>query len=119
MVLQFEYSQIANPEDVQQFGSILAQCFLASPDENAAYVNRIGRENLRVIRQGAQVVGGLEMISMGQWWGGQRVPMTGIAGVGIAPEYRGTGAAIAMIKHAVKELHTNGVPISVLYKTSR
>lgn len=119
MVSQFEYSQIEHLEDVQQFGSILAQCFLASPDENAAYVNRIGRENLRVIRQGTQVVGGFEMLSMGQWWGGQRVPMTGIAGVGIAPEHRGTGAAIAMMQHAVKELHTNSVPISVLYPATQ
>lgn len=52
---------------------------------------------------------------MGQWWGSQRVPMGGIAAVGIAPEYRGTGAAITMIQHTLKELHTRNVPISILY----
>jgi predicted acetyltransferase len=119
MVSQVEYNQIAHSEDVQQFGNILAQCFLGSPDEITLYLNRIGQENLRIIRQGEQVVGGLEMLSMGQWWGGQHVPMTGIGGVGIAPEYRGTGAAIAMMQHALKELHTNGVPISVLYPATQ
>jgi predicted acetyltransferase len=56
---------------------------------------------------------------MGQWFGGQRVPMTGIAAVGIAPEYRGTGAAIAMMQHTLKELYANGVPISVLYPATQ
>lgn len=50
---------------------------------------------------------------MAQWWGGERVPMTGIAAVGIAPEYRGTGAAIALMQHTVKELHAKGYPLAI------
>ncbi|MBR8840103.1 MAG: GNAT family N-acetyltransferase [Stigonema ocellatum SAG 48.90 = DSM 106950] len=119
MVSQFEYSQIAHPDEGQQLGNILAQCFLNSQDEIEPYFNRIGRENLRIIREGEQLVGGLAMITMGQWFGGQRVPMTGISGVGIAPEYRGTGAAIAMMQYTVKELHAKGVAISVLYPATQ
>ena len=118
MTPQFEYSPIANLDDVQQLGKIIEQCFIGEVD-NELYINRIGRENFRIIREGGQVVGGLAMISMGQWWGGERVPMTGIAAVGIAPEYRLTGAAIALMQHAVKELHTKGVPISVLYPATQ
>jgi predicted acetyltransferase len=119
MPLQFEYSTLANPEDVQQLGTILDQCFVGSPGDSETYINLIGIEKLRLIRQSDQIVGGLATIPMGQWFGGQPVPMTGIAAVGIAPEYRGTGAAIAMMQHTLKELHTNDVPISVLYPATQ
>lgn len=118
MTPQFEYS-IANQDDVRQFGKIAEQCFISPPGNIETYINRIGVENLRLIHRSEQVVGGLAMLSMGQWFGGQCVPMTGIAAVGIAPEYRGSGAAIALMQHTVKELHTKGVPISVLYPATQ
>lgn len=116
---QFEYSTLANPEDVQKLGNILDQCFVGSPGDSETYIDRVGAENLRLLRQSQQIAGGLATIAMGQWFGGQCVPMTGIAAVGIAPEYRGTGAAIAMMQHTLKELYTNGVPISVLYPATQ
>jgi len=115
MAPEWEYSQVASAEDGERLASICSQCFISSRDNSQIYSNLIGRENLRVIRQNQQILGGLAFTPMGQWFGGQRVPMTGIAAVGVAPEYRGTGAAIAMMKHAVKELHSQGVAISVLY----
>ncbi|MBD0301974.1 MAG: GNAT family N-acetyltransferase, partial [Tolypothrix sp. T3-bin4] len=118
MTPQFEYSQNVNAENIERLGNILDQCFLEL-GESESYFNRIGVENLRVIHQNEQIAGGLALISMGQWWGGVNVPMMGIAAVGIAPEYRGSGAAIALIQHTVKELYTNGVPISVLYPATQ
>jgi len=118
MTPQFEYSQNVNSEDVLRLGNILDQCFLEL-GENESYINRIGVENLRIIHQNDQVAGGLALISMGQWWGGVSVPMTGIAAVGIACEYRGTGGAIALMQHTVKELYGSGVPISVLYPATQ
>ncbi|MGI8500192.1 MAG: GNAT family N-acetyltransferase [Hassallia sp.] len=118
MTPQFEYSQNVNPEDVQRLGNILDQCFLEL-GENESYINSVGVENLRIIHQGEQVVGGLALIPMSQWWGGVSVPMTGIAAVGIACEYRGSGGAIALMQHTVKELYANGVPISVLYPATQ
>ncbi len=41
--------------------------------------------------------------------------MAGIASVGILPEHRGSGSAIAMMRSAVQELSTQNVAISVLY----
>ncbi|WP_414623570.1 enhanced intracellular survival protein Eis [Calothrix sp. CCY 0018] len=115
----FEYSSVANLEDVQKFGSILEQCFLASPGEEEAWLKRMGVENIRLIHEEKQVVGGLVVIPMGQWWGGESVPMTGIAGVGVAPEYRGSGAALSLMQQTVKELYANDVPISVLYPATQ
>ncbi|MBD2778083.1 GNAT family N-acetyltransferase [Iningainema tapete] len=114
MTSLLDYSQIA-PEEERRLGYILEQCFTMSPGESKVFFERIGLENFRVIRRDEQIVGGLATIPMGQWWGGERVPMTGIGGVGIAVEHRGTGAALSLMQSNVKELYAKGVAISALY----
>jgi predicted acetyltransferase len=115
MTAKFDYSPLAHPEDIQQLEHIFEQCFISALGGEEAYINMIGVENFRIIRRLEQIVGGLATLDMGQWWGGQRVPMTGIAVVGIAPEYRGSGAAIALMQHTLKELYDRGIAISALY----
>ncbi|WP_228059969.1 GNAT family N-acetyltransferase [Plectonema radiosum] len=112
---EFEYSSDCHLEDALRFGSIMGQCFLSTPEQEQSWVNLMGIENLRVIHHNQEMVGGLATIPMRQWWGGESVPMTGIAGVSIAPEYRGTGAALSLMQQTIKELYRNGVAISVLY----
>jgi predicted acetyltransferase len=119
MTPQFEYSTLADPKDVKRLGDILDQCFISLSGNEETYIHSIGVDNFRVLHLGGQMVGGLGIISMAQWFGGASIPMTGIAAVGIAPEYRGDGAAITMMQHTVKELHKNGVPISVLYPATQ
>ncbi|MGB3759997.1 MAG: GNAT family N-acetyltransferase, partial [Rivularia sp. (in: cyanobacteria)] len=80
----------------------MTQCFLSSPGEEESWIKLMGIENLRVIRQNQEVIGGLAVIPMAQWWGGESVAMTGIAGVGIAPEYRGGGAALSLMQQTIK-----------------
>ncbi|TVP61256.1 MAG: GNAT family N-acetyltransferase [Nodularia sp. (in: Bacteria)] len=116
---KFQYSKLTDKKDIQQLGSILEQCFIMSSGDSEIYIPRIGVENLRAIYQNQRVVGGLGIVPMGQWWGGECVPMTGIAAVGIAPEYRGSGAAIALIQNTVQELYHQEVPISVLYPATQ
>ncbi|BAY82430.1 GCN5-related N-acetyltransferase [Calothrix parasitica NIES-267] len=119
MKREFEYSTVNSSEDIQKFGSILGQCFLAPPDEEQTWLKRMGVENIRLIREQKEIVGGLVTIPMGQWWGSESVPITGIAGVGIAPESRGSGAALSLMQQAIKELYENDVPISVLYPATQ
>ena len=116
MKSEFEYSAITTSEEVKQLGKILDQCFIGSPgDEEESYINKIGAENYRLIRHDKQIIGGLGTIPLGQWWGGQCIRMTGICGVGIAPEHRGSGAALSMMQHTLKEIYASGTAISVLY----
>ncbi|MDM9384233.1 GNAT family N-acetyltransferase [Chlorogloeopsis sp. ULAP01] len=119
MTLEFEYSILANSEDVKRFGKILEQCFIGTPEDENIYINKIGVENFRVLHRQGQVVGGLAHLPMAQWWGNQKVPMTGIAAVGVAPEYRGTGAAITLMRQTVQELYAKDVPISVLFPATQ
>jgi predicted acetyltransferase len=119
MTTHFEYSILSNPKDTQQLQAILDQCFNSLPGSSETYFNRIDLANFRIIHQAGQVAGGLATIHMGQWFGGQPVPMVGIAAVGVAPEYRGAGAALSLMQQTLKEFHANQVPISALYPATQ
>ena len=79
------------------------------------WLEHSGMANLRGYRQGGRLVGGMILVPMGQWYGGRAVPMTGVAGVAVAPEARGSGVAQAMMASCVRELQQNGAPLSALY----
>lgn len=119
MASQIKYSPIDSIEDTQQLEVILSQCFGISLTDWEIYFNRISRENFRIISQREQVIGGLCIYHMGQWYGGSRVPMAGIAAVGIAPEYRGTGVAYELLSNMLRELHSLQIPISALYPATQ
>ena len=116
---QFEYRIPANSAEVQQFGQVLAQCFNSPPTEESVYLDRIGSENIRILCDRGRVIGGLGLLQLGQWYGSARVPMVGIAAVGIAPDYRGKGAAIALMQNVLQELHAKGTPLSVLFSAAQ
>ncbi|MBI3925782.1 MAG: GNAT family N-acetyltransferase [Armatimonadetes bacterium] len=55
---------------------------------------------------------------MAQWFGGRAVPMTGIAGVAVAPEARARAVGRALIRETLQELHKEGVALSALYPST-
>jgi len=116
---QLDYGCISNADEAEQLGELLRQCFGSSLNDEQVYLNRIGQDNFRLIRQGEQIIGGLAIYSTGQWYGSQSIPMAGIASVGIAPEYRGSGAAYKLMQCTLQELHQQGVPISALYAATQ
>jgi predicted acetyltransferase len=95
-----------------------AQCF-TSPLDSQVYFDRIGTENFRIICQKGKVAGSLALLPMGQWWGGKRVPMTGVGAVGVFPEYRGSGVALTLMQQMLRELYEQGVSLSVLYPATQ
>jgi predicted acetyltransferase len=111
----YDYSVLQTQDEAQQFSEILAQSFVVSAEQELTYLQQIGYDNCRIIRQGHQVLGGLALFSMGQWFGGRRVPMTGIGSVAMAPEARGQGAATFLMEATVGELAAQGVALSTLY----
>lgn len=77
-----------------------------------------GPENYRVVRAGGRPVGGLAILWAGQWFGGQRAPMAGIGSLGIAPEWRGRGAASALLRGTLTELREAGIALATLYPST-
>jgi predicted acetyltransferase len=50
-----------------------------------------------------------------QWWGGRPLPMAGIAGVVVLPEYRGRGVGTALVQGILERSRELGYPLSALY----
>jgi predicted acetyltransferase len=50
-----------------------------------------------------------------QWWGGRKVPMAGVAGVVVAPEYRGRGVGSKLMRGVLARAVEQGYPLSGLY----
>ncbi|MGP1375435.1 MAG: GNAT family N-acetyltransferase [Almyronema sp.] len=113
--MAFQYRSLTDSQSVGQLKSLIMQCFMEPAGAIELYMQRVGVQNFRTIYQQNTLLGGLAQIPMGQWFGGQRVSMTGIAAVAIAPEYRGRGAAIALMQHTLQDLFEQGVALSVLY----
>ncbi len=81
--------------------------------------DRIGIGNYRAIWQDKQIIGGLGLYPMAQWWGGNPVTMAGVAAVGVSPEHRGTGVADELLRNTLQELYNNQIPLSVLYAATQ
>ena len=97
---------------------LLSQSFAISFDLWSTWFARIGRENLRVVVDQDNVIGGLGVYRMGQFFGGASVPIAGIAGVGIAPESRGLGVAKGMMLKALGEFRESGFPLAGLFAST-
>ena len=50
--------------------------------------------------------------------GGRPVPTAGVAGVAVAPEYRGTGLARRMMTHLLSAARDRGAVIATLFRTA-
>ncbi|UJR84469.1 GNAT family N-acetyltransferase [Sandaracinus amylolyticus] len=83
-----------------------------------SWMERIGHENLRVVIAGGAIRGGLGFYRFGQHWGGERVPMVGLAGVGVEPSWRGRGLARTFLVDTLAQARAEGVPLAALYASS-
>jgi predicted acetyltransferase len=65
--------------------------------------------------EGDLLIGTALYHDMRQWWYGRAVPMAGVAGVKVAPEYRGQGAGRALMTALAALMAERGYPLSVLF----
>ena len=64
---------------------------------------------------GDRLIGTALYHDMRQWWHGRAVPMAGVAGVKVAPEYRGQGVGRALMTALTELMTEHGYPLSALY----
>jgi predicted acetyltransferase len=67
------------------------------------------------VYDGALLVGRAVIWSFRQWWGGRVLPMAGVAGVVVSPEYRGRGVGTALMQGLIRRGRELGYPLSGLY----
>jgi predicted acetyltransferase len=65
-----------------------------------------------------QVVAAARVWDFGQWWHGRVVPMGGVAGVVVDPEYRGRGAATLLMRAVIDRCRAQGLVLSALYASA-
>jgi len=106
---------VPDTDEIVRFGAIAARSLGVPPERASVWMARVGARNLRVVRRGADVVGGLAALPMGHWFGGRAVPCTGISAVAVATEHRSRGIAAEMMRTALEEARRDGVPLSSLY----
>ena len=117
--MSFRYDVPRGENELERFVQLLTQCFGPPSPEQRPYIDRVGRDNLRIMRDGGHVAATLAMLPMGQWFGGASVPCCGIAAVGVAPEQRGGGLARQIMAEAMRELHARHTPLSALFPATQ
>jgi predicted acetyltransferase len=113
---------IAAPADVDELKAFLPvhlRTYRRSLEDAEAWADALPIEHFRILRRGGRPIGGMNLIPMGQWFGGRAVGMTGIGSVGIEPAERASGAGTAFMTMALEELHAGGVPLSTLYPATQ
>ena len=111
----YDYSALASEQEATQCSEVMGQSFVVDPKQELDYLHEVGLSRVRVVRWHGEIVGGLALLPMGQWFGGRRVAMTGVGSVAISPHLRGQGAATALMTSMIEELASQGVALSVLY----
>ncbi len=83
--------------EIRQLELLLQDTFVIPAERSRTYFEAAGIANLRAIRRDSRLAGGLVLLPLGQWFGGRSVPMTGLAAVMVAPEFRARGVATELL----------------------
>lgn len=67
------------------------------------------------VMDGDELIAAARFWPFQQWWGGRKVPMAGVAGVVVAPEYRGRGVGSKLMRGVLARSVEQGYPLSALY----
>ncbi len=112
-----EYGPV-RAEEVDALDQVVSQALLFPPHLMRLWIERLGAANFRVVRRDGRIAAGLGIVPMGHWLGGASVPTAGITAVGVAPEHRGGGVGIFMLRRLLEEAHAAGYPLSTLYPST-
>jgi predicted acetyltransferase len=111
-----------HPDDLSAIARIIALSFAGTLERSETWLREAGGtglEHVRVLKEDGTPRACLLRIPMGQWFGGRRIPIVGVAAVGVAPETRGRGSANRLMTEALLEMHAEGTPVSGLYASTQ
>ena len=115
------YGPPQGERDLASIADITSHAFAMPVADSIAWLQKITALGAlpRVQREGGAVTSTLVIIPMGQWLGGRRVAMAGVAGVGVAPASRGLGSGKRLMREGLREMKALGFPLSVLYPATQ
>jgi predicted acetyltransferase len=109
-----------DPADIERGIEIRNRSFgVLSPDSRTAYEASM-RKSIEAgtmigAYEGDLLLGRALIWPFRQWWGGRDLPMAGVAGVVVAPEYRGRGVGAALADATIARGRELGFVLSALY----
>ena len=115
---EIETRRATDPDDLEALAPIVGWAFGGGTSRALDWLRGSGAPQVRVACLDGRVSGGLLEIPMGQWYGGKSVPTLGLAGVAIAPEARGQGLALGLLRATLREARARGVALSTLYPST-
>ncbi len=115
MSLVPEFGPPVDDKDLAAGLEIVHRAFGGQQWTRTSWLNDLGEELFRILREKETPVAALCYIPAGQWFGGRVVSMAGIGAVGVLPEYWGRGAGSRLMQRTLKELREGGFCLSTLY----
>jgi predicted acetyltransferase len=116
--MEFNYRPYDPEKDLDAYSRSIAEAFAADEKKVIEWIKLCKVENIRIVEVDGSLAGTTVMAPMGQYFGGNSVPMIGIAGVSIRPEFRGKGVAKRMLTATVQEMAADGIALSTLYPST-
>ena len=105
-------------DELEQLGALIGQALFFPAEDMRSWILQLGARHFRVVRRNGRPIAGLGLIPMGHWFGGASVRTAGVTAVGVAPEHRGSGVGLFMMRRALEELQAAGTPLSSLYRAT-
>ncbi|MFI5371792.1 MAG: enhanced intracellular survival protein Eis [Candidatus Eisenbacteria bacterium] len=109
----------ARRTDVEALADLGARAYrVASLEQRREFYTdhpRFGLKDVRVGEIDGRVVSSLVLYPLTAMVRGRRVPLAGVGSVAVSPEHRRRGIGEALMRAALRELKTRGVPFSLLY----
>jgi predicted acetyltransferase len=106
--------RVPTPEDLNGVFDVRAQAFAVPESDRERWTALVEPSGMIAAFLGTQVVGAMNAIGFGQWFGGRSVPMGGIATVVVRPEHRGEGIAARMLGLSLEKMRERGLVVSTL-----
>jgi len=118
---QLDLRPPADETECRSLAELLRHAFAdfgRAPEFVDRFIEHVGRDNLRIVKRGKQVVAGLGLFHFRQWFGGQSVASPGVTCVAVRAEERGSGVGTRMMRALVEELRAKRLPLSVLHPST-
>ena len=105
----------AQSDDYPALQRLVSESFAIPIKDVPGWWDVLGRDNLRVVRDGTDLVATLGDIPMGWFSMGRRLPLHGVAAVAVCPTRRGGGVGRFLMTDYLADLRRQDVPLSALY----
>jgi predicted acetyltransferase len=107
--------RVPTADELHGVFDVRAQAFAVPESDRERWTSLVDPAWMTTAFLGDRVVGSLNVIPMGQWFGGRSVPMGGVATVVVRPEHRGEGIAARLLARALERMRDEGILVSTLH----